>query len=265
MPPDETAARLEFTKQTARAAGALLKAKLGTHIGVRFKDVRRNLVTEADTESEALIKAAIGSSYPHDAILGEESGESGEPGRGRWIVDPLDGTTNYAHGYRFFSVSIAYELDGIVRLGVVHDPIADELYHAVRGDGAECNGTRLHVSDAVELIESLLVTGFPAYRVEEPLKNLEPFRDFMLLAQAIRRDGSAALDLCYVAAGRFEGFWESGLHAWDVAAGSLILEEAGGRISDYRGEKMELDSGQLLATNGHIHDAMVNTLRAYAT
>jgi len=263
--PDlDNAARLTFAEVTARLAGALLKAKLGTHVGVRSKDVRRNLVTEADTESEALIQQAITRAYPGEAILGEESGASGDAARGRWIVDPLDGTVNYAHGYRLFCVSIAWERAGAVRLGVVYDPMADECFRAATGRGADCNGRALRVSDCAALLDALVVTGFPAHRVARPLANLAPFQDFLSLAQAVRRDGSAALDLCYVAAGRFDGFWESGLHAWDIAAGKLIVEEAGGSVTDYRGDIATLDGAELLATNGSIHGEMVNALRRYA-
>ena len=262
--PSDIAARLNFAQEIARAAGALLKAKLGTNIGIRYKDVRRNLVTEADTESEALIREKIGRAYPDDAILGEESGETGDPRHGLWIVDPLDGTTNYAHGYRFFSVSIAYQAGKTVPFGVVYDPMAEEMFHAAIGGGAWCNGGQLDVSDCEELIDALLVTGFSAHRIGHPLRDLEPFRDFMRSAQAIRRDGSAALDLCYVAAGRLDGFWERGLHAWDIAAGKLILEEAGGRVTDYRGDAMVLDAGQLAASNARIHSAMIAVLKKYA-
>jgi len=258
------AARLTFAEAAARAAGSILKAKLGTHIGVRSKDVRSNLVTEADTESEALIKQAIAREYPDEAILGEETGASGDPSRGRWIVDPLDGTVNYAHGYRLFCVSIAFERDGVTQVGVVYDPMAQECFRAAFGGGADCNGHELRVSDCSPLLDALVVTGFPAHRVNEPLANLAPFGDFLNLAQALRRDGSAALDLCYVAAGRFDGFWESGLHAWDIAAGKLIVEEAGGRVTDYRGEPAALDGAEILATNGLIHDGMAAALRKYA-
>jgi len=227
--------------------------------------VRRNLVTESDTQSEALIKSAIAEAYPDDAYLGEETGASGDATKhGRWIVDPLDGTTNYVHGYRCFSVSIAFEREGLVQLGVVYDPMADELYRARRGQGAFCNDAALRVTDARELIDALLVTGFPPQRSDEPPTNLRAFADLMQLAQAIRRDGSAALDLCYVAAGRVDGFWETGLHAWDVAAGTLIVEEAGGRVTDYRGESAHLDGGHVVASNGHIHHALLETLRPYA-
>jgi myo-inositol-1(or 4)-monophosphatase len=257
-------ARFALARKAAREAGALLRAKLGTHIGVRSKDVRSNLVTDADTQSEALIRSIIAQSFPEDAVLGEEAGQSGGDGADRWIVDPLDGTTNYAHGYRCFCVSIAFQHDGVVELGVVYDPMTDEEFVAQRGSGAHCNGGVLRVSDRDELADALLVTGFPAHRVDDPQSNLRPFTDFTNSAQAIRRDGSAALDLCYVAAGRLDGFWEPGLHAWDIAAGTLIVSEAGGRVSDYRGEPAGLDRAQLVASNGKIHEAMLRVLRPYA-
>ena len=255
--------RLAVAERAARAAGALLREKLGTNIGIRSKDLRTNLVTEADTESEALIRSIIAEQFPGEAVLGEESGSRGDPARGCWIVDPLDGTTNYAHGYRCFCASIAFARGEQVELGVVYDPMADELYKAVRGGGSDCNGIRLHVSDCPQLEDALLCTGFPAHRVDDPLANLPPFTEFLHLGQAIRRDGSAALDLCYVACGRFDGFWEPGLHAWDVAAGSLIVEEASGRLSDYGGRPLRLDAGQIIATNGHIHGEMVAVLHRY--
>ncbi len=257
------AERFALARRAAREAGALLRAKLGTHIGVRAKDVRTNLVTEADTQSEALIRSLIAGSFPEDVVLGEEAGVTGKNANCRWIVDPLDGTTNYAHGYRCFCVSIAIERDGIVEDAVIYDPMANEEYLAQRGGGAHCNGTTLHVSDQDQLGDALLVTGFPAYRVDDPTSNLKPFADFTRNAQAIRRDGSAALDLCYVAAGRFDGFWEPELHAWDVAAGMLIVNEAGGKVSDYSGQPASVDRAQLVASNGKIHDAMLDVLRPY--
>ncbi len=242
----------------------MLRAKLGTHIGVRSKDVRANLVTEADTQSEALIRSIVANRFPDDAFLGEESGQRGADAAHRWIVDPLDGTTNYAHGYRCFCVSIAFERNGIVEFGVVYDPMADEEFEARRGRGASCNGSKLHVSDQDDLRDALLVTGFPAHKVDDPSGNLAPFADFMARAQALRRDGSAALDLCCVAAGRFDGFWEPALHAWDVAAGALIVQEAGGHVTDYRGAPATLEGARIVASNGKIHDAMIDVLRTYA-
>ncbi|HKW44272.1 MAG TPA: inositol monophosphatase family protein, partial [Candidatus Eremiobacteraceae bacterium] len=235
--------RLHMAQRAARTAGTLLREMLGTHMQVRAKDVRSNLVTEADTRSEALIRTMIAEEFPDDAVLGEEGGATRGSGAGHWIVDPLDGTTNFAHGYRCFSVSIACEFDGHVQVGAVFDPMADEMYLAQRGKGATCNGNALAVSAVSDLCDALLVTGFPPLRADGGIANLPMMEKFMHRAQAIRRDGSAALDLCYVAAGRFDGFWEAGLHAWDIAAGALIVDEAGGRVTDYSGNQLRLDGG----------------------
>jgi myo-inositol-1(or 4)-monophosphatase len=252
--------RLQAAELIARAAGSLLHEMLGTHVQVRAKDVRSNLVTEADTRSEALIRTMIGERFPDDALLGEEGGATSGSGTGRWIVDPLDGTTNFAHGYRCFCVSIAYEKDGSLLVGAVYDPMAGEMYLAERGAGATCNGSRLAVSPVSDIRDALLVTGFPPLPADGAIPNLRMFEKFMRRGQAVRRDGSAALDLCYVAAGRFDGFWEAGLHAWDIAAGALIVTESGGRVSDYAGNTLKLDCGELLATNGRVHDSMVEVL-----
>ena len=251
-------------RRAAREAGALLRSMFGTDIDVRSKGVRTDLVTDADTKSESLIRAILAEDFPADAFIGEETGTHGGSATARWIVDPLDGTTNYAHGYRCFCVSVAFERDGVVELGCVYDPTADELFEARRGAGAALNGAPIHVSPCDDLRAAMLVTGFPAHRVDEPLSNLYPFADFLTITRAIRRDGSAALDLCYVACGRFDGFWEPGLHAWDIAAGTLIVAEAGGRASGYRGEALALDGGRLLASNGIIHDAMIGVVAKYA-
>lgn len=197
-------------------------------------------------------------------MLGEEAGQSGADTRHRWIVDPLDGTTNFAHGYRCFCVSIAYEREGVVEFGIVYDPMADEEFTARRGHGASCNGSTLQVSDQDDLRDALLATGFPAHKVRDMRSNLYPFADFAMKAQALRRDGSAALDLCYVAAGRFDGFWEPALQAWDIAAGALIVQEAGGRVTDYKGAALFLQGTQVVASNGKIHQAMLAVLQQYA-
>jgi myo-inositol-1(or 4)-monophosphatase len=257
-------ARFELARQAARQAGELLRSKLGSHLSVRSKDVRSDLVTDADTASEELIRSLVRAQFMDDVVLGEEAGQIGTNSRHRWIVDPLDGTTNYAHGYPCFCVSIAVEGDGAVESAVVYDPIANEEFVAQKGAGASCNGRMLHVSERDQLRDALLATGFPAHKVDEPIPNLLPFADFTNSAQAIRRDGSAALDLCYVAAGRFDGFWEPELHAWDVAAGMLIVTEAGGVVSDYLGKPADLEYGQLVASNGKIHQAMLSVLARYA-
>lgn len=251
-------------RRAAREAGGLLRSMLGTDLDVRSKGGRTDLVTDADTKSESLIRSIVGGEFPDDAFIGEETGSHGVSRSTRWIVDPLDGTTNYAHGYRCFCVSIAFERDGVVELGCVYDPMADELFEAERDAGATLNGAPIHVSRCADLHAAMLVTGFPAHRVDAPLSNLYPFADFLTITRAVRRDGSAALDLCYIACGRFDGFWEPGLHAWDIAAGALVVAEAGGRVSGYRGEPLALDGGRLLASNGAIHDAMVGVVAKYA-
>jgi len=255
---------MDVASRAAREAGALLRRMLGTEMDVRSKDVPTDLVTEADTKSESLIRSILSDAFHDEAFLGEETGSSGDLSRGRWIVDPLDGTTNYAHGYRCFSVSIAFERAGVVEIGCVFDPMADELFAAERGGGATRNGERIHVSSFDDLRVAMLVTGFPAHRVDDPLSNIHPFGDFLQITRAIRRDGSAALDLCYVACGRFDGFWEPGLRAWDIAAGALICTEAGGRVSGYRGEALSLDGGRLVASNGKIHDRVIEVVAKYA-
>jgi myo-inositol-1(or 4)-monophosphatase len=255
--------RFELARVIARRAGELLRSKLGTQMGVRSKTVRADLVTEADTASEQLIRRLVREKFPDDLVLGEEAGVSGSNGSFRWIVDPLDGTTNFAHGYRCFCVSIAVERNAVLESAVVYDPMADEEYVARKGSGAFCNGEAINVSSRQELRDALLATGFPARKPGAPPGNLLPFGDFINAAQALRRDGSAALDLCYVAAGRFDGFWEPGLHAWDVAAGALIVSEAGGTVSDYRGRPLDIDSRQIVASNGKIHTAMLAVLAPY--
>ncbi len=253
---------LSFTQQLARDAGQILLERFGRRLNVQHKgDI--DLVTESDLAAERLIVERIKSFYPRHAILAEESGatagdESG--GAHRWIIDPLDGTTNYAHGYPCFCTSIALERDGEIVVGVIYDPVRDELFAAERGQGATLNNRPIRVSETPQLAQSLLCTGFP-YDVRDRGDFARHFTNFILHAQAVRRDGSAALDLAYVAAGRFDGFWEEGLRAWDVAAGALLIEEAGGRVSDYDGGKFSVYKPPLLVSNGLIHDEMMHVLK----
>ncbi len=221
-----------------------------------------NLVTEADLASEELIVHAIRKRYPGHRYLCEEGNRS-DAGDSvyRWIVDPLDGTTNFAHGYPCFNVSVALEQEGEIMLGAVYNPVLDEMFHAVRSHGSYLNGKSIRVSDIGDLGNSLLVTGFPYDIRTSQDNNLEHFRRFSLRAQAVRRDGSAALDFCYVAAGRFDGFWEIHLAPWDAAAGALIVREAGGTVSNYRGDSFDLFAGQVVASNGLIHPQMIDTLK----
>ena len=223
-----------------------------------------DLVTESDLASERLIIDRIRTYYPRHAILAEESGASEPADRERhsdwrWIIDPLDGTTNYAHGYPCFCVSIGLEFKGRMEIGVIYDPLRDDLFATERGDGVTLNGHRVHVSATRSLNSALLCTGFP-YDVRERGEFARHFANFIMNAQAVRRDGSAALDLAYVACGRFDGFWEEGLHPWDVAAAVLMIEEAGGRVTHYDGSAFDIYGVPILASNGLIHDQMMKVL-----
>ncbi|MEE9910650.1 MAG: inositol monophosphatase [Deltaproteobacteria bacterium] len=251
---------MDFTRNLARAAGRLLADKLNRSNQVYYKGAI-DLVTDADKMSEELILAEISRRYPDHGILSEESAAKNEQAAMRWIVDPLDGTTNYAHGFPFFCVSIALEQEGVVVLGVVYDPLRDELFTASRGGGAFLNGKKLHVSTVSDLSHSLLATGFPYdIRVSKD-NNLNFFHAMILQAQAIRRPGAAALDLAYLAAGRIDGFWELKLKPWDTAAGCLLVTEAGGVVSDMAGQAWNLFSPGLVAGNGLIHGQMLEIIQ----
>ncbi|MDQ3668629.1 MAG: inositol monophosphatase [Acidobacteriota bacterium] len=256
---------LNFVIQTARDAGGILIDRLGRALQVSNKgDI--DLVTEADLASEKLIIERIRSHYPRHSILAEESGVSegvmSIPGESewRWIIDPLDGTTNYAHGYPCFCVSIGVERSGRIEIGVVYDPMRNEMFAAERGQGATLNERRISVSVVEDLNHAMLCTGFP-YNVRERPDFARDFTNFTMQAQAVRRDGSAAIDLAYVACGRFDGFWEAGLNPWDIAAGILLIEEAGGRVTDYRNAPLDIYTPEVLASNGLVHEAMISILR----
>jgi len=245
---------------TARAAGAILCERLQHVRTIAFKGTV-DLVTDADRASEALIAARITDAFPSHRLLGEEgargASDSGEhaPEYG-WIVDPLDGTTNYAHGYPHFAVSIALEQQGTVILGVVYDPMRDELFVAERGGGATLNGVPLHVSTVDQLIRGLLATGYP-YDIDQRGETAALWNIFVNAAQGTRRDGAAALNLAYVAAGRLDGFWERPLQPWDIAAGGLLVSEAGGRVTSYDHGPFDPYRREVIASNGLIHGAMV--------
>lgn len=220
-------------------------------------------VTEVDTLCEREIVRRIKESFPDHDILAEESGDlAGKAGsKSKWIIDPLDGTVNYAHGYPCYCVSIALEHEGGVVLGVVYNPVLDELFAAEKGKGATLNGKPIAVSPITDLQKSLLATGF-AYDVgHSPENNLDHFGSFIKECQAVRRPGSAALDLVYTAMGRFEGFWELKLHAWDMAAGQLIVKEAGGTVSRFDGSPLDIYGNEILASNGQVHHAMIEVLK----
>jgi myo-inositol-1(or 4)-monophosphatase len=249
---------LTFAVEVAREAGALLLERLGDAHRIEEKGgLRANLVTEADRASEALIVERIRKTFPADGVLAEEgSGFAGSSGN-RWIVDPLDGTTNYAHGYPLFNVSIGYERNGTIVAGAIDAPAIGERYASERGAGVTRNGVALAVSRVAALHDALVCTGFQPARYE---RNIEFFGLLSRHAQAVRRDGAAALDLAFVAAGRFDGFWEFDLSPWDVAAGWLMVEEAGGRVTRIDGSAHAVDAGSILATNGRVHDEMENVL-----
>ena len=244
--------------EAAHAAGNILRSHLGHVREIRYKG-RINLVTEVDRQSEQTIVEILRRRFPDFQVLAEEGTLGGQDPDHLWIIDPLDGTTNYAHGYPRFCVSIALEVRRQVAVGVVYDPVLDELFVATRGAGATLNGQPLRVSTTDQLIRSLLATGFP-YEPSEMPASLDLWTRFITQAQALRRDGAAALNLCYVAAGRFDGFWERPLFEWDMAAAALIVEEAGGQLSDYQGGPADIYKRELVATNGRIHDEMLRVI-----
>ncbi len=246
--------------QWARRAGAIQLAHFrGKNLDIRTKATVADVVTVADRESEKLIIDGIHSTYPGHSILAEESGlEAGaSSGDGwRWIIDPLDGTTNYSQGLPVFCVSIAAEQNGVTQLGVVYAPYLDELFHAVRGQGAYLNGEPIHVSDKTDMAQAVVSTGFPVDKLLTPDNNLDNFARIMPLVRGIRRLGSAAMDISYVAAGILDGFWEVNLHRWDVAAAELILSEAGGVSSRFRPDRGE----SVVAGNPEIHSQLLSLL-----
>lgn len=245
--------------QAARAAGRILAARFGRENRIRKKG-ELDLVTEADLASEKAILEILSRRFPNDGILAEEGGGYGGRASRIWFVDPLDGTTNFAHGFPFFAVSIGLEVGGEVALGVVYIPYFDEFFEAVKGSGAFLNGKAISVSKTRSLKDALLGTGFPYYVHERPKRVLDYFRRMVLLSQGVRRPGAAAIDLCYVAAGRFDGFWEEGLKPWDTAAGKIMVEEAGGVLTTFSGAPYSVHESTILAGNRPIHKAMLKAL-----
>lgn len=253
---------LALAIEAVRRAGRMQLEAFGGVFAVRKKGVI-DLVTDVDLAIERAFRELVAERYPEHDVLGEEFGAPGSArpaARHCWIFDPIDGTTNFTHGLPLFCSSLALEIDGTVTLAAVYDPTRDELFTAERGGGAWLNGRRLSVSACDGLVDSLLVTGFPYTVHEEVEEMLELFGAFISASRAVRRLGSAALDVCYVAAGRMEGFWERGLGPWDIAAAALLVEEAGGRVSDFDGGPFVLRTGRLIASNGHVHDAMLSTI-----
>lgn len=251
---------LSYVENLARQAGAILRAGYNTEHQVGYKGVI-DLVTEVDHQSEKFLLGEIQKDFPGHHIFSEETGIIQGNDEDVWYVDPLDGTVNYAHHIPIFCVSIGYAAHGTVKLGAVYDPMRDEMFLAERGNGAFLNGQPLRVSSVAELQRSLLVTGFPYNAWNTPQDNFANFVKFGKLSQGVRRLGSAAIDLCYVAAGRFEGFWEMALNPWDVAAGGLIAEEAGARVTNVNGESDYISPPQsVVASTPGIHTRMLEEL-----
>jgi myo-inositol-1(or 4)-monophosphatase len=243
----------------ARSAGEILSGRIDSIREVRHKSAV-DLVTDVDLQSEHEVSSALLSAFPTHSVLGEEGGARvGTDRRYRWIVDPLDGTTNYAHGFPFFCVSIGLEIEGQMALGVAYAPSMDELFVAEAGRGATVNDRPIRVSSTRDLPQALLATGFPYDRAEFP-RALKSFEVLSLRSQAVRRAGSAVLDLCYVACGRLDGYWEHHVKAWDLAAGALMVLEAGGAVTATDGSEFSVDGGQVLASNGLLHSDMAGTL-----
>ena len=251
--------------RAARRAGEIMVRQINRLESLEVVEKGRNeFVSAVDRAAEEAIIEVIRDHYPDHAILGEESGSLGEH-EYQWIVDPLDGTTNYLHGFPVFSVSIAVARAGTLEHGVVYDPLRQEIFTASRGEGAQLDGRRIRVSKRISLRRALLATGFP-YRItaERTDAYLQMLRAVLVETAGVRRLGSAALDLCYVAAGRVDGFWELGLQKWDLAAGTLIIREAGGRISDFKGTDAFMDSGDIVAGTPKVYAALSKLLAPYA-
>lgn len=257
---DEVRDFAPLAEAAVREAGQYLRANLGRVVEATYKGAV-DLVTPFDLGAQEILVGRLAAAFPDHGFLAEEGLARAGASEWRWVIDPLDGTTNFAHGFPVFSVSAALERAGRLALGIVYDPMREELFRAEAGRGAELNGAPIRVSRVADLGRSLLATGFPYDVRQSAVNNLDHWGRFIVRAQAIRRCGSAALDLCYVACGRFDGFWEFKLKPWDVAAGALIVREAGGRVSDDGDGPFALDAPGLVATNGLIHGAIVEVLK----
>ncbi|MCE1164813.1 MAG: inositol monophosphatase [Bacteroidetes bacterium] len=242
-------------------SGKILKSYMDKDFAVESKDIVSNLVTEVDKRSEANIIDIIKSEYPSHNILSEEIGAINKDSDVKWIIDPIDGTINYAHGIPICCISIGIEKAGEIVMGGIFNPFSGELFFAEKGKGSYLNDKPIHVSEESVLDKSLLVTGFPYSTGNNPNKPVEVFAAFVNRDIPIRRLGSAALDICWTACGRFDGFWEYNLNAWDVAAGYLILTEAGGKVTDFEGKKYSVYNKEILATNGRIHNIMLDVIK----
>lgn len=252
---------IEKVIEIAGYAGEIIKEGFGKNFSVETKGRQTDLVTEYDKKSESAIINFIKKEFSTHSILAEESGEHKSSSEYLWVIDPLDGTTNFTHGLPIFAVSIGLVKRGEVICGAIYDVMRDVMYSSEKGNGSFANGRKLHVSSNVDIKQSVLVTGFPYNVASNPDYAFERFITFLKNARAVRRLGSAAIDFCYVAEGVFDGFWEVYLNPWDIAAGKLIVEEAGGLVTNFAGRLMNIYSSQILASNGKIHESMINLLR----
>ena len=254
-------AMLNIAINAATQAGKLINQYVDRLDAVNINQKGRNdFVSDVDRHAEELIIHHIKKSFPDHSILAEESGQQGNNDY-CWIIDPLDGTANFIHGFPQFAVSIAVQQKGSTIIGVVYDPTTHELYTALKGKGARLNNRRIRISQTTELTQALIGTGFPFRNPEQVDQYIPVFKEVMTQASGIRRAGAAALDLAYVAAGRLDGFWEDGLNSWDIAAGALLIEEAGGLISDYSNEKHFLDNGNVITGNAKIHQQLLHIIQ----
>lgn len=251
---------LQVAEKAAREAGRIQREYAAEDYAVERKG-RIDIVTEVDIKCEKAIVGVIGETFPDHGTLAEEEGGRRADAEYKWVIDPIDGTTNYSHGFPMYCASVALEERGRIILGAVYDPTRDEMFAASRGNGATLNGRPIRVSERDELIDSLLATGFPYTIKTEKRNNLKEFAALAMRAQAIRRPGAAALDLCYVACGRLDGFWEFHLKPWDMAAGAFIVEEAGGRVTNAAGGALDIYDPQIIASNGRIHGDMLEVIR----
>jgi myo-inositol-1(or 4)-monophosphatase len=259
--PEQLQIFLDIATAAALDAGAIVQSYWGNLNAIEEKGRPGDLVTAADKASEKAILEVLRRHVPEHGILAEESGKLGDSSsQYLWAIDPLDGTTNFAHQYPPFGVSVGLLIDGIPQVGVVFDPFHNELFRAAKGLGATRNRQPIRVSETVELRNSLLVTGFAYDRRETPDNNYAEFCHLTHLTQGVRRSGSASIDLCYVSCGRLDGYWERGLSPWDLAAGVVILSEAGGKITAYDGSPWKIESGRILATNGKLHESLSQEL-----
>ncbi len=253
---------LKLAIDAAEAAGEIAMDFFNKKFKVEYKDdMNNNLVTEVDKKAENKIIDMVRSQYPDHIFLAEESGETGKTSNVKWIIDPLDGTVNYAHGVPVFCVSIGVEQDGEIVAGAVYDPSRDEMFTAIKGGGASLNGNPIRVSQSSILEKSMLATGFPYNVRENPGNCVEHFHNFLFASRALRRLGSAAIDACWVASGRFDGFYEVSLSPWDMAAASLIISEAGGKVTNFYSNTFDLYQKSFMVSNGLIHEQMMEVLR----